>query len=491
MIKKTFFLTVLSLFIFSIAGPASADDSRFDDVVKSATDKLRTERISRQSPGSSQERDSSYDDSRFRSGDNVREYSSSTSASGSSPNAGRIDRLEQMLLNLSEENRMLRERVEKLESTGTAATEDDGELEIEDLKDLERDKELLKKVEEESEKLKELIEIVEAETDETLHSLSKFVDISGYADAEFHFTDKDDANSGFRIHHLSLFFSKDIQEKWKFFSEIEFEDAPFYQANDSTMTAADWKIGQGKLFVEQMYIEYQPLIGLDLQFGRFLTPAGIWNVYHYPPYVPTQTRPMFVRKIFPQVSDGLQVRKTFTKGGVRLNTHAYVSNGTGNPGSTDFNENKGVGAMVNLSPGILDTFDIGLSYYGERTNAGDRNDSGGAHLKVSAKGLTLQTEVALRQHDMKDGTKDYKDIGAYGQLTFDKGKWTLAGRYDWYDMMRGTQNSDAYVFTGAVNYHLYHNVIGKIEYDYYKFDDHTVDDYFDVITSIVIAIGDL
>lgn len=396
----------------------------------------------------------------------------------------RIGRLEKQNEELLKEVRHLRKRVEKLEKPQMAAPGTE-EHETEE-------EEFHKEQSESIEDIKERVELVESETEETkLSILSGLVNVSGYADAEFHFTDAPDDNSRFRIHHLSLFFKKEIQEKWKFFSEIEYEDAPFFEYDDSTAAPADIDIGQGKLFVEQMYIEYRPIIELDIRFGRFLTPAGIWNIYHYPPYVPTQTRPLIVRSIFPEVLDGMQVWNTLTMGGAVLDTHLYVSNGSGNPGKTDFNENKAVGARINLAPGILDGFDIGGSYYGERINSGELEHNYGAHLKARYGDLTLQGEFAGRRNDMRKGAEDFDSMGAYGQLSYDAGKWTFAGRYDWFEPDDSTKDDEIFRYTGAINYHFAHNIVGKLEYDYNEFEDPLMENFHEVIAAIVIAIGDL
>ena len=68
--------------------------------------------------------------------------------------------------------------------------------------------------------------------------ISDLVKISGYADAELRITSNKNDNNSFRIRHLSLFFSKKVQEKWQFFSEIEFEDAPKIESDTFRRTAA-------------------------------------------------------------------------------------------------------------------------------------------------------------------------------------------------------------------------------------------------------------
>lgn len=212
---------------------------------------------------------------------------------------------------------------------------------------LERLQSGLEALKKENEGLKGRIDALEAEDEETRHGLgllSNLVEVSGYADVEYTFTDQEGEGSGFRVHNLSLFFTKDIQREWKLFTEVEFEDAPRIESEKAADTV---KSSQGTIFVEQLYIEYHPKLSWDIRLGRFLTPAGVWSIYHYPPYVPTQTSPIIYKVIFPMVSDGIQLKNSFTFRDSALDTHLYVANGEGNPGALDRNEGKGIGARVN------------------------------------------------------------------------------------------------------------------------------------------------
>ena len=343
----------------------------------------------------------------------------------------------------------------------------------------------LEKLRLENEEIKKRLDAVELDGEETKHNfgiLSRFVEVSGYADAEFYLTDNDGENSRFRVRHLSLFFLKDIQEDWKLFTEIEYEDAPLIE---SSHTTDDPATVQGKLFVEQMYIEYHPDLAWDVRFGRFLTPAGIWNIYHYPPYVPTQERPLMVRMIFPQVSDGIQARYSHSFGGSVLDTHLYVANGAGNPGRLDRNENKAIGARLNLEHG---PWWAGASLYREKDNEGTDRAAWGLHLLANYSPLKFQAEYQYRDNDEAAGS-DFIDRGFYAQAAYDIGKWTLAARYDWFDPDSGSSDADLFRYTGALNYHFAGNVVGKAEYN--RNDLDSGGDFNEVILSIVVAIGDL
>ena len=357
----------------------------------------------------------------------------------------------------------------------------------EDLSGIERLEQEIKELRQENQEIRKRLDTVAADSEEASDSfggLSRLVDISGYADAEFYLTDNDSDNAHFRVRHLSLFFKKDIQKEWRFFSEIEYEDAPFIESEHTT---DDADTVQGKVLVEQMYIQYHPALAWNVRVGRFITPAGLWNIYHYPPYVPTQTRPLMVRRIFPQVSDGAQLMYSFAAGGSSvLDTHLYAANGAGNPGRIDRNEEKAWGARAHLQSG---SHGLGVSVYSEIDNSDIQRNAVGVHYLWDFSPFRLQTEYQYRQNS-PDAGPDFIDRGFYAQLTYDIGKWTLAGRYDWYDPNGGEPQADIFRYTGAVNYHFAHNVVGKAEYNRNVFEDST-DDYNEVILSIVVAIGDL
>ena len=121
------------------------------------------------------------------------------------------------------------------------------------------------------------VEIADEETKQNVMGIANLVNVSGYADVEYKLTDQPGQNNGFRIHHLSLFFSKDVEKDWRFFSEIEYEDGPRIESNNATDTTSK---SQGLIFVEQMYVQYHPHFDWDVRLGRFLTPYGYWSIYH-------------------------------------------------------------------------------------------------------------------------------------------------------------------------------------------------------------------
>ncbi len=113
-----------------------------------------------------------------------------------------------------------------------------------------------------------------------------------------------------------------------------------------------------------------------------------------------------------------------------------------------------------------------------------------AHLKLNYDDYELQTEYAVRDNSPDVGS-DFNDVGFYAQLSYDINRWTIAGRYDWYDLDDTTSDNEQARYTAALNYHFAHNVVGNMEYNINEFQDPLEEDYNELITSVVIAIGDL
>lgn len=326
------------------------------------------------------------------------------------------------------------------------------------------------------ERVQTRLEVLEAEDEEKTRALSDLMEIAGYGDGEYKITDQKGKNNEFRVHHLSLFFMKRIGDKWRMFSEIEYEDGPNTAKNE------------GKIFVEVFTLEYYLNQYLNFRLGRFLTPGGIWNVDHYPPFVLTQERPQHIRKIFPQLQDGLQLLGSTHVASVTTDYILYVSNGQGNTGHGDGNEDKAVGARLKFSLPVLSRAEIGTSYYREEMNDDTDFKAAGADLLLSWKNMRLQAEYAKGFFDPRAGSGDQR-IGYYGQLEYDIKNWTLGYRYDWYDPSTDTDNDRKTINTLALNYHFTPYVVGKMENHFVDPQDRAEDSYHLTILSIAIYLG--
>ncbi len=310
------------------------------------------------------------------------------------------------------------------------------------------------------------IEVNEARLVDAESRFAKFMDIGGYANMMYIMTDKPMMNNRFRIHHLSLQFAKEIAEGWNFFSEIEFEDGVKLEAADN---GTDLEDGQGAVMIETMYVDATVNDYLTLRMGRYLDPAGIWNVNHYAPFVPTMIKPQIVsNKVFPSTLDGVQAF-----GSKSINTnyigeyHLYVTNGFGESGKTDSNEDKGLGASFNLKFLSFYDLDIGVSIYGgtDKEDQAER-DVQGFDVKFRVKDLKFQAEYAKAELDTA-GVETEKS-GWYGQIVYDIDKVidkvSLIYRYDTYEDTSLATDKEMVVNTVGANYRFTPNVVAKLEH---------------------------
>ena len=312
--------------------------------------------------------------------------------------------------------------------------------------------------------------------------------ISGYVDTEYHMHTNDKVDR-FRLHHMSLFFEKNLGDKWRFFSEIEYEDGPKLEGDGTNMTDT-----QGKIFLESVHMTYAWRQEANVRFGRMFTPAGIWNVDHYPAFVPTQERPQHIRKMFPQVVDGLQVFGTAAMGSTFVNYDLYTGNGNGNTGKGDKNEDKALGARLSFVFPVLDHFELGTSYYADGKDSSKNEQeftATGFHGKVKAGPVTLQFEQASGAWDASGAFALDEREGYYAQLLYDWDKFTFGVRNDYYDddaddsatESGKTQNS---LF---VNYHVNKAVTLKVEYHAIDLEDTAKQDFGKTIFSVVGYLG--
>lgn len=353
---------------------------------------------------------------------------------------------------LREELQEFTKRVKLLENENYKLKEKVGNLEK--LQN-EKEKEFVKRME--LQELKDEINIIEEQDAESSEKLSKITEISGYADVEYKFTNKDGDNDGFRLHHLALFFKKQINDNWKFFSEIEYEDGAKIEANNM----------EGKIFVEALSLEYQLNQYLNLRFGRFLTPAGIWNVEHYPPFVTTQLRPLHIRKIFPQNSDGIGIYGTDIKNNILIDYSFYLGNGIDASGAGDINENKAVGGQVKFHFPILNETILGLSAYKDVDKSNIDINAYGVDLKVKYDNFTLQSEYAKGEYEDKS-----EKYGYYVQLIYDISNFSLVYRYDILKELKSKYKIDSF----ALNYHFTPYIVAKLEHHLKKIEDDNIND---------------
>ena len=330
--------------------------------------------------------------------------------------------------------------------------------------------------------LEEEVTVLKEDAAEMNSRLDDMLTVSGYTDTEYTISKQPgDASHGFRLHHLSLFFEKRITEQWRFFSEIEYEDAPKHETGTT----------QGEIFAEAVNLSYAWRPDASFRLGRFFTPAGLWNVDHYPPFVPTQELPLHIRLIFPQIFDGAMAYGIRPLAGSFLKYDLYWGNGEGNTGSKDENSHKAAGLNVGLLLPFLKLTEIGLTYYRDTDNLNTEKVASGAHVKVKTGSFAFQSEYARGKHTLVTGA-NYVNTGYYAQFMYDLvSDWTVGLRHSFYDNNSATDKVDNHETAKSVfvNYHVSHAIVLKLEHHLFSFNDSTQDNYASTTFSVVGYLG--
>ncbi|MBD3315270.1 MAG: hypothetical protein GF344_05750 [Chitinivibrionales bacterium] len=126
----------------------------------------------------------------------------------------------------------------------------------------------------------------------------------------------------------------------------------------------------GGVQIERAWIEWSPRDYMNLRFGKFFTPFGIWNVDHGLPILISPRAPYLLTYI-PRTQTGLQLHGTAYLPVTDVNYSAYISNGRGlEHAFDDNNREKSFGGRLKLnfqSPFFYELSLGGSFYYGKHT----------------------------------------------------------------------------------------------------------------------------
>lgn len=109
------------------------------------------------------------------------------------------------------------------------------------------------------------------------------------------------AQSEIAVNEISLIVTWEGDSRWKFFSELELERPLVWREGD------DFSKQESFLDLERLYLDYNLNEKLNLRAGRYLTPAGRWNLIHASPLVWTSSRPLATSRLFPKALNGVMI----------------------------------------------------------------------------------------------------------------------------------------------------------------------------------------
>jgi len=347
------------------------------------------------------------------------------------------------------------------------------------------------------------------ERDDSIHeAVTREMTVAGYTDAAYIYDSRDSTRPSFHLHHMSLFFKKQLSNNWRFFSEIEFEDGPKFEAGepisilncgadnicggvgaaDDTVTSINTlSNAEGKIFSEAFNLDFAWRSYANLRIGRFFTPAGIWSIDHYPPFVATQLRPRHIRNIFPQTTDGIMLYGITPIANHFVSYDLYISNGEGNASHEDLNTHKAVGLRLNIDLPYFDNFNLGTTLYQDVLNDNSDKIATGLHAKIRKGNYELQAEYADALLKPQSGN-NYHTKGYYLQGLYNINHWDLGLRYDYYNA-NNQLAVDEITRTLFASYHISENLNLKLEHHFINFEDPATDDYNKTIFSINASLG--
>jgi hypothetical protein len=252
---------------------------------------------------------------------------------------------------------------------------------------------------------------------------------------------------------LSLFVWWDGQGRWKFFSELEYENLLYTESNA--------KGHNGYLSLERLYAEYALTDSIGLRAGKFLTPIGRWNEIHATPLVWTTSRPLATQYLFPDNMTGVTLKGSLPNIGRGIDYTFYASNGDEirpNPVLDPFRESLGTHIVVNSLYGTQFGFSY-VSFEQERSKPTHNQLLGGDFLWTHDR-FEVMAEAAYRRSDAGSHNDEW---GGYVQFVAPLSE-RLYGVARYENLHLAQQSSTTQLRVAGLNYKLSPHLILKIEW---------------------------
>jgi hypothetical protein len=276
--------------------------------------------------------------------------------------------------------------------------------------------------------------------------------LGGYATASYE--NSPGAPSRVALDDLSLFVWWQGEGRWKFFSELDFEN--IVASNSVGQEAED-----PYLAIERLYLDYDITDMVTLRAGKFLTPIGRWNLIHATPLVWTTSRPLTTTRPFPSNVTGLMLYGTLPTVANGVEYTLYASKGDEirpNPILDPFYEVFGAHLVVPLP---IDG-QVGFSFadFEQENTPDEKRRLVGVDFVWSRNRVEFSSEGVYR---FSDNGRLWDEKGIFGQLVVPLSEKAYAvGRYEYFHPALETQATQ--LFTIGLNYRYTPAIVLKAEW---------------------------
>lgn len=276
--------------------------------------------------------------------------------------------------------------------------------------------------------------------------------LGGYSSASFNNLLDEPARAD--IDHLSLFLWWDGEQRWKFFSELDYENVLATQP-------AQREDEDRYLALERLYVDYALTDSTTVRAGKFLTPIGRWNEIHAPPLVWTTSRPWLTSNTFPTNVTGLMLSGNLPGAGSAVEYSIYGSNGNelrANPDQDPFYE--AIGAHLKIP--ISSAAQIGFSYanFEQKQNREEKKQLIGLDFVWTFNRYELSSEGTYR---FSEHGQDWDERGAFVQLAIPLTQRLYAvGRFETF--RQALASSATQLWVTGLNFRLTQAVVFKAEW---------------------------
>lgn len=180
------------------------------------------------------------------------------------------------------------------------------------------------------------------------------------------FENSEDANSTFKFRHFNLYADIPINQDFKAFGEIEFEDGGVAGGSNP----------EGQVKAERFWLNWNIADWANIRFGKIINPFDEWNILHADPLLLTTTKPLLVNngRMMSHMVGVTFLGSVFPKDW-EINYYLGVSNGSGPaPTSADNNENKMFYGRAQFVPPLGDKGELKVGLSAMTSRAGDLED---------------------------------------------------------------------------------------------------------------------